>query len=130
MVQLYRDLIHLRRNSSGTTRGLTGQHIEITHLDQAAKLLAYHRWAQGGPDDSVMVILNLANRHVKDYRLGFPAEGLWKLRFDSHAADYADDYVDQVSADVKAGVESAQGLPASAPVSIAPYSALIYSQGA
>ncbi len=121
MVQLYRDLVHLRRNSAGTTRGLTGQHIQITHLDQAAKLLAYHRWAQGGPGDSVMVVLNLANRPIKDYRLDFPAKGLWKLRFDSHAAEYADDYAAQVSADVE--VTDAQ-----APVSIAPYSALIYSQ--
>jgi 1,4-alpha-glucan branching enzyme len=125
IVQLYRDLVHLRRNSERVSRGLAGQHVEITHLDPEAKLLAYHRWAEGGPGDSVMVVLNFANHHIEDYALGFPTDGLWKLRFDSHAADYADDYEDQVSADVEAGEEDAQGL-----ISIAPYSALIYSQDA
>jgi 1,4-alpha-glucan branching enzyme len=77
-----------------------------------------------------MVVLNFANRSIEDYALGFPREGLWNLRFDSHAAVYADDYTDQVSADVEAAGEGAQGLPASGLVSVAPYSALIYSQDA
>jgi 1,4-alpha-glucan branching enzyme len=125
MVQLYRDLIHLRRNTAGVTRGLTGQHIEITHLDPEAKLLAYHRWAEGGPGDSVVVVLNWANRQYEDYALRFPRAGLWRLRFDSHAAVYDEAYTDQVSADVEAQGEGPQGL-----ISIAPYSALIYSQEA
>jgi 1,4-alpha-glucan branching enzyme len=130
IVQLYQDLIHLRRNSARTTRGLTGQHIEITHRDSETKLLAYHRWAEGGAGDSVMVVLNFANYPIENYRLGFPQAGVWKLRFDSHAAAYGEDYTDQVSADVEAGEEGAQGLPAAGWVSIAPYSALIYSQDA
>ena len=128
IVQLYRDLIQLRCNSERVSRGLVGQHVEITHLDPEAKLLAYHRWAEGGLGDSVMVVLNLANRPIVDYTLGFPHAGLWTLRFDSHAAAYADDYTDQVSADVEAGEGETQGLPAAGLVSVAPYSALIYSQ--
>jgi 1,4-alpha-glucan branching enzyme len=128
IVQLYRDLLHLRRNSERVSRGLAGQHVKITQLDPEVKLLAYHRWAEGGPGDSVMVVFNFANRHVEDYTLGFPTEGGWTLRFDSHAAAYADDYADQVSADVEADEGGAQGLPASGLISIAPYSALIYSQ--
>jgi 1,4-alpha-glucan branching enzyme len=130
IVQLYRDLIHLRRNSERLTRGLSGQHSEITHLDREAKVLAYHRWAEGGPGDSVMVIVNFANRHAADMRLDFPGQGLWKLRFDSHAAAYDDAFTDQVSADVRADQPGIAGLPASGLVSIAPYSVLIYSQDA
>jgi 1,4-alpha-glucan branching enzyme len=128
IVQLYRDLIHLRVNGDGTTRGLTGQHIDITHIDQEAKLLVFHRWADGGPGDSVMVVLNFANHQIKDYTLGFPSEGLWKLRFDSHASHYDEDFTDQLSADTTAKPEGAQGQPTAGLVSIAPYSALIYSQ--
>jgi 1,4-alpha-glucan branching enzyme len=128
IVQLYKDLIALRRNTDGTTRGLSGQNIEIIRLDKEANILAYHRWADGGPGDSAVIILNLANRHVEDYILGFPREGLWMLRFDSHAADYDQEYVDQVSSDTEADDQEADGLPASGLIAVAPYSAVIFSQ--
>ena len=48
--RMYRDLIALRRNRSGVTRGLCGQNIHIFHFDDEAKLLAFHRWDQAGPN--------------------------------------------------------------------------------
>jgi 1,4-alpha-glucan branching enzyme len=40
---MYRDLIALRRNLSGVTRGLCGQNVHIFHFDDSAKMLAFHR---------------------------------------------------------------------------------------
>lgn len=128
IIYLYRDLIHLRRNAHGTSRGLMGQNIDIYHLNQDRKLMAYHRWYDGGPGDSTVVVVNLSGDTITDYQVGLPAEGLWRLRFDSHAADYSADYEGQVSTDVTADAGPYDGLPAGARVAIGPYTGLIYSQ--
>ncbi|MAU01449.1 MAG: 1,4-alpha-glucan branching protein [Anaerolineaceae bacterium] len=124
LVQLYTELIHLRRNSQGFSKGLTGQFIDTYHVDHNNNLLAYHRWAeQGGPGDSVVVILNFANNTLHDFRLNFPAAGEWQLRFDSHFAAYDASFEGQVSGNVTAADGSREAV-----IAIAPYSALIYSQ--
>ncbi len=124
IVQLYSDLIRLRRNSQGVSQGLTGQFIDIYHVDDHNKLVAYHRWAEsGGPGDSVVVVLNFSNNTLQDYVLKFPVAGEWQLRFDSHYGGYDASFEDQVSENVATVGESLQ-----AEIAIAPYSALIYSQ--
>jgi len=55
IVQMYRDLIALRRNLKGATRGLTGQNLNVFHADNGNKTLGYHRWENGGPGDDVVV---------------------------------------------------------------------------
>lgn len=128
IVYLYRDLMRLRRNGDGVSKGLTGQHVNAYHVNQDAKVLAFHRWYDGGPGDSVVVVINMANRTVTDYTVGFPAAGRWSLRFDSHAAGYSPDYKGQVSGGVVAVPQRYDGLPASGKVSLGPYSGVIYSQ--
>jgi len=127
-VHLYRDLIALRRNVQGVSRGLTGQHIHITHLNNDQKVLVYHRWMDGGPGDSVMVALNFRDEPVKGYKIGFPAAGTWKLRFDSHFGGYDPEYVGQVSSDIEAQEEAYDSQPYAAEIALAPYSAVIFSQ--
>src|SRR5260370_40791478 len=56
IVQMYRDLIALRRNLVGKTGGLTGQNLNVFHLDNGNKTLAYHRWENGGGRDAVVVL--------------------------------------------------------------------------
>src|SRR3989337_936726 len=75
---MYRDLIVLRRNRSGVTRGLCGQNIHIYHFDDEAKLIAFHRWDKQGPTDSVVVVVNMMNQNRDGYVIGFPRAGLWK----------------------------------------------------
>ena len=128
IIYLYRDLMHLRRNRQGVTRGLAGQHIDVYHVNNGDKVLGFHRWYDGGPGDSTVVIINMSNRTLTDYAIGFPAEGHWSLRFDSHAAVYSPDYDGQVSGDVTAAPEPYDGQPACGRLAIGPYSALIFSQ--
>src|SRR5262249_16212034 len=78
---LYRDLIHLRRNRSGTTGGLLGQNLHVHHVNDVDKVIAFHRWDQGGPRDDVVVIANFANRAYRAYRIGLPRRGRWRVRF-------------------------------------------------
>ncbi|MCC6512263.1 MAG: 1,4-alpha-glucan branching protein, partial [Pirellulaceae bacterium] len=43
LVRMYRDLIHLRLNRSGMTRGLCGAGLNTFHQNQADNVIAYHR---------------------------------------------------------------------------------------
>ncbi len=128
IITLYRDLMHLRRNIHGNTKGLTGQNIDVYHVNDADKIMAFHRWYDGGPGDSTIVVMNMRNSTVTDYTLGFPAAGRWSLRFDSHAKPYSADYEGQVSTDVVAEPVPYGSQPASAKIAIGPYTGLIFSQ--
>jgi 1,4-alpha-glucan branching enzyme len=124
---LYRDLIRLRRNWFNNTRGLCGQNVNVFHtgLD---KVVAFHRWDQGGPGDDVIIVLNFSDRQYPDYRIGFPLPGLWWARFNSDWNGYSADFGNFGGYNTMAGLDSIQGMPASGTVGIGPYSALILSQ--
>ena len=127
IVRMYRDLIRLRLNREGTTRGLCGQSIQVHHLHDERKVLAYHRWDKGGPSDDVVVVANFLHEPQFGYVIGFPAGGTWKLRFNSDWKGYSDDFAGHPSTDAVAEPGEHDGLPWYGSLSIGPYSALIYS---
>lgn len=127
ITKLYRDLINLRTNKWGVSRGLTGQGIEILHLDNEQKLIAFHRFMDGGGGDSVVVVMNFSQRAVQDFSLAFPTEGNWKVRFNSDWEGYDSDFDNHFSYDADPKMVSSQDLLV-ANVSIGAYSTLIYSQ--
>ncbi len=127
IVRLVRDLIRLRRNWNDTTRGLTGQGIDAYHVNEDDNVLAFHRWFDGGAGDSVVVVVNLHHEAREDYRIGMPHPGLWKLELNSDARIYSDDFGDFVSTDTHAEPSDDDGQGATALISIAPYSVLVYS---
>jgi len=128
IVRMYRDLIALRRNLNGRTRGLTGQGLSVFHANEDDNVLAFHRWSEGGPGDDVVVVVNLSNTVRADYRVGLPAAGRWELVFNSDAMVYSDAFTDSGSGDIQASDEARDGLPHSGPLAIGPYSALVYSR--
>ena len=125
---MYRDLIALRRNRSGVTRGLCGQNIRLCRFDYGAKLIAFHRWDQQGPMDSVMVVVNMTNENRDEYVIGFPRAGLWKTRFNSDSYNYGQNFANHPTPDVQTHDETIDGLPCSGNISIGPYSVVIFSQ--
>jgi 1,4-alpha-glucan branching enzyme len=125
---LYRDLIRLRRNWYNHTRGLRGQHINVHHVNNTDKVIAFHRWENGGPGDDVMVIANFANRSYHSYTLGFPRADLWRVRFNSDWQGYSADFGNHFSYDTAASDGSRDQMPFQANVGIGPYSVLILSQ--
>ncbi len=128
IVHLYSDLVSLRLNEDGATAGLQGTGLHIFHRNDAALVMAFHRWRDGGVGDDVVVVINLSDDAFPEYRIGFPAPGLWRLRFNSDAAVYCDDFGDFRSVDVTATADGYDGQRASGTVGIAPYTALIYSR--
>ncbi len=126
---LYRDLIRLRRNWFDTTRGLRGQHVNVHHVNQGDKVLAFHRWDQGGPRDDVVVVLNFANRAYSAYRLGMPRGGAWRVRFNGDWGGYSPAFTDHPSTDCWAATgDNRDGMTFSTDVGLGPYTAVILSQ--
>ncbi len=128
ILSMYRDLIALRRNLSGVARGLCGQEIHIYHFDDAAKLLAFHRWDKLGPADSAVVVVNMTNQNRDDYAIGFPRAGMWKTRFNSDSYNYGPNFANHPTPDVEALEEEIDGLPCSGKICIGPYTVVIFSQ--
>ena len=128
ITNLYRDLIHLRRNWFNNTRGLRGQNTNIFKVDNRSKVLGYHRWDQGGAGDDVVVILNFGNQGYTNYFLGLPRPGLWKVRFNSDWSGYDAYFGNWFSYDTTATSGGTDNLMYAANIGIGPYSAIILSQ--
>ena len=128
---LYQDLIGLRRNSADTTRGLMANNVNVFHVNDVDKVIAYHRWWNGGPGDDVIILANFAYRDYTNYNIGFPRSGRWRVRFNSDWDGYDGDFGDWPTQDVhvQATSGSKDGLPYNADVSIGPYTMVILSQG-
>ncbi|MCH2144361.1 MAG: alpha-amylase family glycosyl hydrolase [Phycisphaerales bacterium] len=127
--RLYRRLIELRTNRTGATQGLRGANTNVFHVNNDDKMIAFHRWDQGGPGDDVVVMANFSNTTWEDYRIGLPQGGDWKLLFNSDADEYDPDFDNVPGYDVYGEETPYDGLSHSAVVPIGPYSVLIYTQG-
>lgn len=126
--RLYQDLIALRRNLSGTTAGLLGPHVNVYHLDHTNKVLAMHRFKDGGPRDDVVVVVNLSSENFPSYRVGLPRAGTWRVRFASDNPRYGEDFGEGSARDVRAEDTPHGGLYFSGDLSLEAYSAVILSQ--
>ena len=128
IVQMYHDLIALRRNLVGNTGGLTGQNLNVFHLDDGNKTLAYHRWENGGAGDDVVVVANFSNVPLPILNIGFPRGGQWHVRFNSGAKVYDPTFENGDSFDTAANPGGKDGLNFNANVGVGPYSVVILSQ--
>jgi 1,4-alpha-glucan branching enzyme len=128
ILQLYTDLIRLRRNWFNHTRGLRGRHVRVHHLNRGDRVIGFHRWDQGGPGDDVIVLANFANRGYAEYRIGLPRTGQWRVRFNSDWSGYSGDFSDWDSFDAEAQPGEFDGMPFHGAVGLGPYSAVMLSQ--
>ncbi len=127
VVRLYRDLIALRRNLGGVSGGLLGQHVHVHHVNEADKVIGFHRWDQGG-DDHVVVVANFSHRRFDAYQVGLPLPGRWRVVVDSDAPVYHPSFEGSGPAQIEADEEPRDGLAAGGTVGLAPYSAVILYQ--
>lgn len=118
IVQLYKDLIKLRKNVEGKTGGLYGESVEILHIHEDDKVIVYRRF---GENDDVVVAANLSHDQKLNYSVKFPGDGTWKVRFNSDWDGYSSDFSNTETPDVIA--EQSKG-----PLNLGPYSLVILSK--
>jgi 1,4-alpha-glucan branching enzyme len=128
MHRLTRALIALRRDLAGETAGLQGEHVNVFHLDRAAGILAYHRWARGGPGDDVIVALNFTRRVVIDHTIGLPRDGVWRVRLNGDDRVYGSDFGGVRCPDPVAEDVPADGLAYRGAVTLGAYGFVVLSQ--
>lgn len=128
IVALHRDLIRLRRNADGVSGGLRGSGASVLRLDDEAKILALHRWAEGGVHDDTVAVLNFSTRVERELAVGLPAPGLWKVRFNSDSPLYAPEFGGVDAFDVEADGPEMDGCEQSAVLTLGPYSAVVLTR--
>lgn len=125
---MVRDLVHLRRNLRGTTAGLRGQHVNVFHLNESDKVIAYHRWDRGGPGDDVVIVANFGARAYSDYEIGLPHGGTWHVRFNGDWRGYDGSFDDTPAHAVTGYGGGRDGMGYHGRVGLGPYSVVILSQ--
>jgi 1,4-alpha-glucan branching enzyme len=100
----------------------------VFHVNPFDKLIALHRWQEGGPGDDVVVVLNFGSRGYASYTIGFPRLGTWHVRFNSDWSGYSPDFGNHHSYDTTAGWGSRDNMPCAGNVGLGPYTAIILSQ--
>ncbi len=128
ITQLYRDLIRLRRNWFNNTRGLSGQNVNVHHVDPGNKVIAFHRWDQGGSGDDVIVVLNFSTQAWSNYTIGLPCGGAWRVRFNSDWNGYDSSFANVPGSDTTGSGGPYDSMPCSGAIGFGAYSALILSQ--
>jgi 1,4-alpha-glucan branching enzyme len=89
IIRMVADAFKLRRNFHNTSLGLSGQKVEITHMDEERNVLAFHRLdGDGGPGNSVMVIANFDSEPLMGYNVEFPLPGHWDTLLNTDSQDY------------------------------------------
>ncbi len=128
IVDLYTDLIQMRRNWNNNTRGLRGNNVNVHHINNTDKVIAFHRWDQGGAGDDVIVVLNFNDSGFNNYNIGMPQSGMWRVRFNSDWNGYDSSFGNWSTFDTNANSGAKDGMSYNANVNIGPYTALIFSQ--
>lgn len=125
--QMYKDLLRLRLDGEGPSRGLTGQDVTVHHVNHLDKVLGYVRSKNG--EGEVLVVVNLSSKTVENYRVGVPKAGTWKVLFNSDGHAYSPDFGNTACNDPVATREARDGMKQSLTLAIGAYSALILAPG-
>src|SRR5262249_28953997 len=81
-LRFIQELIQVRKNH----RALCGDHINVFHVHNDNRVLAFHRWVEGTGED-VVVVASLREDSWWSYQLGFPIPGDWIEVFNSDVYD-------------------------------------------
>ncbi len=92
--RMYRDLIHLRRNMTNESKGLTGTGVHLVYESYEYGVLAFHRWGSEGAVGNVIVLLNISHETREGVAIAMPHAGRWDVRFNSDWSGYSKDFDD------------------------------------
>jgi 1,4-alpha-glucan branching enzyme len=92
--RMYRDLIHLRRNITNESKGLTGSGVQLVYESYEHGVLAFYRWESQGEVGDVIVLLNISHETREGIAIAMPHTGRWNVRFNSDWSGYSGDFDD------------------------------------
>ena len=119
-----REIIEARKR----LRGLRGSGINIFHVHNNNRVLAFHRWVPGEGHD-VVVVASLNESTHFNYELGFPINGQWKEEINSDVYDnWANPWVFGNGGGIEATGRGMHGLAFSARITIPANGILIFSR--
>lgn len=118
--QLYRDLIHLRRNLDGKSAPLTDVRTRIVKADEHNKLLTWRRYLPGRAKDDLFIVANFSSKPLENHPVYFPQSGEWSLLLNTDDPKYGADFTGLRPDSLRTN-SSCQLL-----VNIAPFGAQIY----
>jgi 1,4-alpha-glucan branching enzyme len=120
------ELIQWRRRHPGLRAGS----INVFHVHNENRVLAFQRWIEGAGRD-IVVVASLNESTLYNYELGFPSGGQWLELFNS---DVYDNWVNPWAAGnggaIAANGPGRHGLPASASIVIPANSILVFARDA
>jgi 1,4-alpha-glucan branching enzyme len=118
-----RELIALRRRLPALRRG----QINIFHVHNGNRVIAFHRWIESVGED-VVVVASLSETTQYGYWIGFPRRGAWSEAFNS---DVYDNWVNPIMAGnggrIVAESGAMHGLPTSAEITIPANAVLVFA---
>jgi 1,4-alpha-glucan branching enzyme len=117
IVQLYRDLIHLR----SALPSLRSDAAVVYHRNDKAKVLAVQR-------GDAVVIANLSAHPFATYQIGVPLAGQWSVKFSSDWTTYSTDFGGGPTGDLQAQAGTRDGQPAVLSLPLPAYSAVVLAQ--
>jgi 1,4-alpha-glucan branching enzyme len=123
-LRFMRELIALR----GSFRALRSDSINVFHVHDDNRVLAFHRWIEGVGED-VVVVASLSEQTRYSYQLGFPQGGHWREVFNS---DVYDNWVNPMVAGNGGGINASgpprHGLSCSATIVVPANSILVFAR--
>lgn len=123
-----RDLLWLRRRHPA----LRAEPINVFHIDELNRVLAFHRWVPGvGRDVVVIASLREATFADHSYTVGFPVAGHWDEVFNSDVYDnFVNPWVQGNPGGISADGPPMHGLSQSAGITIPANSVLVFTRDA
>lgn len=123
--RLVSDLIKIRTGEIEAYDGLRQQAIEIIHLNNDSNVLAYLR---GEENSKVLIVINFSNTDYTEYNLSLEEQSNWKLRLNTVAKEYDDDFSEMEVHDPEIHAVNLEEANMGT-FEIPGYSALIFTQG-
>ncbi|MDZ4262503.1 MAG: alpha-amylase family glycosyl hydrolase [Pseudomonadota bacterium] len=107
---------------------LRGEAINVFHVHESNRVIAWHRWVEGAGKD-VIVVASLSESTYNNYQIGLPQDGKWHEVFNSDVYDnYPNPQAAGNSDTIYADETPMDGLPCSASIVIPANSILIFAR--
>lgn len=118
------DLVWLRRRQPA----LRGEGVNVFHVHNDNRVIAYQRWVVGLGRD-VVIVAGLNEQPFTGYRIGFPTPGRWLEVFNGDVYEnFPNPHAAGNAGSVIADPSPLHGLPASASIAIPPHALLVFAR--